>query len=145
MRGGAVEIAQVEPGGGSDLQALRTTAIRDGDHYVLNASKTFISNGASAGLIVLVVKTEPSAGAKGTSLVDVETADAEGFRVGRILNKLGMKTQDTNPPSRIRGPARPECPTRLYRRMGTPRPPTTPALDDDRSADPGAGRTDNDQ
>jgi acyl-CoA dehydrogenase len=62
-------IAMSEPGGGSDLKALRTTAIRDGDHYKLNGSKTFISNGASADLIVLVVKTDPSAGAKGVSLL----------------------------------------------------------------------------
>jgi acyl-CoA dehydrogenase len=88
-------IAMSEPGGGSDLKALRTAAIRDGDHYRLNGSKTFISNGASADLIVLVVKTDPSAGAKGVSLLVLETAGAEGFRVGRLLNKLGMKAQDT--------------------------------------------------
>ncbi len=88
-------IAMSEPGGGSDLKALRTTAIREGDHYRLNGSKTFISNGASADLIVLVVKTDPSAGAKGVSLLVLETADAKGFRVGRVLNKLGMKAQDT--------------------------------------------------
>lgn len=88
-------IAMSEPGGGSDLKALRTTAIRDGDCYVVNGSKTFISNGTSADLIVLVVKTDPSAGAKGVSLLVLETAHAEGFRVGRVLNKLGMKAQDT--------------------------------------------------
>lgn len=88
-------IAMSEPGGGSDLKALRTTAIRDGDHYRLNGSKTFISNGASADLIVLVVKTDPSAGAKGVSLLVLETAGARGFRVGRVLDKLGMKAQDT--------------------------------------------------
>ncbi|WP_269433507.1 acyl-CoA dehydrogenase family protein [Mycobacterium nebraskense] len=88
-------IAMSEPGGGSDLKALRTTAIRDGDHYRLNGSKTFISNGASADLIVLVVKTDPSAGAKGVSLLVLETAGAQGFRVGRVLDKLGMKAQDT--------------------------------------------------
>ncbi len=88
-------IAMTEPDGGSDLKALRTTAIRDGDHYRLNGSKTFISNGASADLIVLVVKTDPSAGAKGVSLLVLETAGAQGFRVGRVLDKLGMKAQDT--------------------------------------------------
>lgn len=88
-------IAMSEPGGGSDLKALRTTAIRDGDHYRLNGSKTFISNGASADLIVLVVKTDPAAGAKGVSLLVLETNGATGFRVGRVLNKLGMKAQDT--------------------------------------------------
>lgn len=88
-------IAMSEPGGGSDLKALRATAIRDGDHYRLNGSKTFISNGASADLIVLVVKTDPAAGAKGVSLLVLETANATGFRVGRVLDKLGMKAQDT--------------------------------------------------
>ncbi|TAM66426.1 acyl-CoA dehydrogenase family protein [Mycobacterium sp.] len=88
-------IAMTEPDGGSDLKALRTTAIRDGDHYRLNGSKTFISNGASADLIVLVVKTDPSAGAKGVSLLVLETAGAQGFRVDRVLDKLGMKAQDT--------------------------------------------------
>lgn len=88
-------IAMSEPGGGSDLKALRATAIRDGDHYRLNGSKTFISNGANADLIVLVVKTDPAAGAKGVSLLVLETANAAGFRVGRVLDKLGMKAQDT--------------------------------------------------
>ena len=88
-------IAMTEPGGGSDLKALRTTAIREGDHYRLNGAKTFISNGSSADLIVLVVKTDPAAGAKGVSLIVLETADAPGFRVGRVLDKVGMKAQDT--------------------------------------------------
>jgi acyl-CoA dehydrogenase len=88
-------IAMTEPGGGSDLKALRSTAIRDGDHYRLNGAKTFISNGSSADLIVLVVKTDPSAGAKGVSLIVLETAGAVGFRVGRVLDKVGMKAQDT--------------------------------------------------
>jgi alkylation response protein AidB-like acyl-CoA dehydrogenase len=88
-------IAMTEPGGGSDLKALRTTAIREGDHYRLNGAKTFTSNGSSADLIVLVVKTDPAAGAKGVSLLVLETADAAGFRVGRILEKVGMKAQDT--------------------------------------------------
>jgi acyl-CoA dehydrogenase len=88
-------IAMTEPGGGSDLKALRTSAIRDGDHYRLNGAKTFTSNGSSADIIVLVVKTDPVAGAKGVSLLVLETADAPGFRVGRVLDKVGMKAQDT--------------------------------------------------
>jgi len=88
-------IAMTEPGGGSDLKAIRTTAIRDGDHYVLNGAKTFISNGATADIIVLVVKTDPAAGAKGVSLIVLETKGATGFSVGRILDKVGMKAQDT--------------------------------------------------
>lgn len=88
-------IAMTEPGGGSDLKSLRTRAIRHGDHYVVNGSKTFISNGATADLIVLVVKTDPAAGTKGVSLLVLETANAPGFRVGRVLDKVGMKAQDT--------------------------------------------------
>jgi alkylation response protein AidB-like acyl-CoA dehydrogenase len=88
-------IAMTEPGGGSDLKALRTSATRDGDHYCLNGAKTFTSNGSSADLIVLVVKTDPAAGTKGVSLLVLETADAPGFRVGRVLDKVGMKAQDT--------------------------------------------------
>ncbi|WP_405485160.1 acyl-CoA dehydrogenase family protein [Nocardia sp. NBC_00511] len=89
-------IAMTEPGGGSDLMALRTTAIRDGDHYRLNGSKTFISNGSQADLFVLVVKTDPHAGAKGFSLLVLETADAPGFHVSRVLSKIGMAAQDTS-------------------------------------------------
>lgn len=88
-------VAMTEPGGGSDLKALRTTAIRQGDHYVVNGSKTFISNGTTADLIILVLKTDPSAGTRGISLLVLETGDAEGFTVGRVLDKLGMKAQDT--------------------------------------------------
>jgi acyl-CoA dehydrogenase len=88
-------IAMTEPGGGSDLKALRTSAIREGDHYRLNGAKTFTSNGSSADLIVLVVKTDPAAGTKGVSLIVLETADAPGFRVGRVLDKVGMRAQDT--------------------------------------------------
>jgi len=88
-------IAMTEPGGGSDLKAMRTTAIRQGDHFVVNGSKTFISNGSSADLVVLVVKTDPSAGTRGVSLVVLETKDAAGYSVGRVLDKLGMKAQDT--------------------------------------------------
>jgi alkylation response protein AidB-like acyl-CoA dehydrogenase len=74
---------------------LRTSAIREGDHYRLNGAKTFTSNGSSADIIVLVVKTDPAAGTKGVSLLVLETADAPGFRVGRVLEKVGMKAQDT--------------------------------------------------
>jgi acyl-CoA dehydrogenase len=88
-------IGMTEPAAGSDLQGLRTRAERDGDFYVINGSKIFISNGFLAGLVALVVKTQPGAGAKGTSILMVETAGLEGYRVGRILDKMGMKSQDT--------------------------------------------------
>ena len=88
-------IGMTEPAAGSDLQGIRTRAIRDGDHYVINGSKIFITNGYLSGLIALVVKTSPSEGAKGTSIIMVETAGLNGFRVGRILDKMGMKAQDT--------------------------------------------------
>ena len=89
-------IAMTEPGGGSDLKALRTTAIRDGDHYRLNGAKTFISNGATADIIVLVVKTDPAAASiHGISLLVLETAEAAGFKVGKNLKKVGMKAADT--------------------------------------------------
>lgn len=88
-------IAMSEPGAGSDLKGIRTTAIRDGDNYAINGSKTFISNGYLADLIVVVTKTDPEAGAKGVSLMLLETRDCAGFRVGRILEKIGQKGQDT--------------------------------------------------
>ncbi len=90
-------IAMSEPGAGSDLKGIRSTAIKnaDGDAYVLNGSKTFISNGYLADLIVVVCKTDPAAGAKGVSLLLLETKDCAGFRVGRILEKVGQKGQDT--------------------------------------------------
>jgi acyl-CoA dehydrogenase len=88
-------IGMTEPGAGSDLQGLKTRAVRDGNDYVINGSKIFITNGYLAGLIALVVKTQPGAGAKGTSILMVETADLPGYRVGRILDKMGMKSQDT--------------------------------------------------
>jgi acyl-CoA dehydrogenase len=71
-------------------------ARRDGDHYVLNGSKTFITNGFLAGLLILVAKTDPAIGAKGISLFIVETKDLGGYRVGRVLDKIGMKAQDTS-------------------------------------------------
>ena len=84
-----------EPGAGSDLQAVRTTAIKDGNELVINGSKTFITNGAMADVVIVGCKTDPEAGARGTSLVLVE-ADTEGFRKGRNLEKIGMKAQDTS-------------------------------------------------
>ncbi|WP_454741606.1 acyl-CoA dehydrogenase family protein [Cupriavidus necator] len=87
-------IGMTEPGTGSDLKAIRTTAIRDGDEYVINGSKTFISNGLNADLIIMVCKTDPAAGARGVSLIVVE-ADREGFRRGRKLDKVGQHAQDT--------------------------------------------------
>ena len=89
-------IAMTEPGTGSDLQAVRTIARKDGNHYVLSGQKTFISNGQSADLVVVVAKTDPALGAKGISLIVVETAEAEGFRRGRNLDKLGFEMQDTS-------------------------------------------------
>jgi acyl-CoA dehydrogenase len=88
-------IAMSEPGAGSDLQGIRTSAMRSGDEFVINGSKTFISNGYLADLIVVVAKTDPDAGAKGVSLILVETKDCPGFKVGRILEKIGQKGQDT--------------------------------------------------
>jgi acyl-CoA dehydrogenase len=88
-------IGMTEPAAGSDLQGVRTRAVRDGDDYVVNGSKIFITNGYLAGLIALVVKTDPVQGAKGTSILMVETAGLAGYRVGRILDKMGMKAQDT--------------------------------------------------
>lgn len=87
-------IAMTEPGAGSDLQSITTTAELDGDHYILNGSKTFITNGKHSDLVVVVCKTDPKAGAKGTSLLLVE-AGLEGFTKGKNLMKLGMKAQDT--------------------------------------------------
>jgi len=93
-------IAMTEPGTGSDLQGVKTTAKKSGNGYLLNGSKTFITNGQHANLIVVVAKTDPAAGAKGTSLMVVETDDAQGnikgFRRGRKLKKLGMDSADTS-------------------------------------------------
>jgi acyl-CoA dehydrogenase len=87
-------IAMTEPGTGSDLQAVKTRAVRDGDGYVLNGAKTFISNGVNADLMITVAKTDPSQGARGISLFVVELP-AEGYSRGRVLEKIGMKGQDT--------------------------------------------------
>jgi acyl-CoA dehydrogenase len=89
-------IAMSEPGTGSDLQGVRTTAKKSGNGYVLSGSKTFITNGQQANLIIVVAKTDPKKGAKGTSLMVVETDDAAGFRRGRKLKKLGMDWADTS-------------------------------------------------
>ncbi len=89
-------VAMSEPGTGSDLQGVRTTAKKSGNGYVLNGSKTFITNGQHANLIVVVAKTDPTAGAKGVSLMVVETDNAPGFRRGRKLKKLGMDSADTS-------------------------------------------------
>ena len=88
-------IAMSEPGTGSDLQAVKTTAIKDGNELVVNGQKTFITNGWNADVVIVVCKTDPSKGAKGTSLVLVERGD-EGFERGRRLKKLGLKAQDTS-------------------------------------------------
>ncbi|MEG3598041.1 MAG: acyl-CoA dehydrogenase family protein, partial [Pseudomonadota bacterium] len=88
-------IAMTEPGAGSDLQGIRTTAIKDGNHLVVNGSKTYITNGQNADVIIVVAKTDPAQGAKGTSLVLVD-ADAEGFERGRNLDKIGQHSADTS-------------------------------------------------
>ncbi len=87
-------IAMTEPGAGSDLQNIRTRAVRDGDEYVVSGAKTFITNGGQCDFVVVVAKTDPAKGAEGTSLVIVETGRA-GFRRGRVLDKIGLKAQDT--------------------------------------------------
>ena len=89
-------IAMSEPGAGSDLQSIRTTALKHGDGYRINGSKTFISNGQIANLIVVVAKTDPAQGARGTSLLVVETDKVEGFRRGQKLDKIGHEAQDTS-------------------------------------------------
>jgi alkylation response protein AidB-like acyl-CoA dehydrogenase len=90
-------IAMTEPSTGSDLQSIKTTALKDGDDYVINGSKTFISNGQHAELIIIVCKTDPSLGGKGISLVILDTNKAEsGFARGRNLEKIGLKEADTS-------------------------------------------------
>lgn len=89
-------IAMTEPGAGSDLQGVKTRAVKDGNHYRINGSKTFITNGQLANLIVVVTKTDPEKGAKGTSLIVVETDEVEGFERGRNLDKVGLKSNDTS-------------------------------------------------
>ena len=86
-------IAMTEPGTGSDLQGIKTTAVLDGDEYVINGSKTFITNGINADFVIVVCQTDPSAGALGFSLIAVERG-AEGFERGRNLDKIGLKVGD---------------------------------------------------
>ena len=88
-------IAMTEPGAGSDLQGIRTRAARDGDHYVVDGSKIFITNGGSASLVVLVVRTDAKERKRGLSILIVETEGLAGYRVGRVLDKMGMHAQDT--------------------------------------------------
>ena len=88
-------IAMTEPGTGSDLQGVKTTAIRDGNHYVLNGSKTYITNGQNANVVIVVAKTDPSLGSKGISLILVERGTA-GFERGRNLDKVGQNSADTS-------------------------------------------------
>ena len=89
-------LAMTEPGQGSDLQSVETYAVAEGDDLRINGAKTFITNGQTANLICLVVKTEKEAGARGVSLVMVETDEVDGFRRGRNLDKVGLKGQDTS-------------------------------------------------
>lgn len=88
-------IAMTEPGTGSDLQGVRTTALRDGNHYVVNGSKTYITNGQNADVVIVVAKTDPTLGSKGISLILVERG-AEGFERGRNLDKVGQNSADTS-------------------------------------------------
>ena len=89
-------IAMTEPGTGSDLQGVRTLALKEGDTYRINGSKTFITNGQLANLVIVVAKTDKDKGAQGISLFVVETDEAPGFRRGRNLDKIGMDAQDTS-------------------------------------------------
>ncbi|MCY1403728.1 Acryloyl-CoA reductase (NADH) [compost metagenome] len=89
-------IAMTEPGAGSDLQGIRTRAVREGDEYVIDGAKTFISNGSMADLVVVVTRTDPNAGSRGMSLIIVETRDARGYSVGRVLEKIGQHNADTS-------------------------------------------------
>jgi acyl-CoA dehydrogenase len=88
-------IGMTEPGAGSDLKGIRTRAVRDGDHYVVNGSKIFITNGGSAELLMLVVRTDPNDRGRGLSILMVETTGLPGYRVGRVLDKMGQQAQDT--------------------------------------------------
>ena len=89
-------IAMTEPSGGSDLQAVKTVARRQGNHFVIKGAKTFITNGQLANFIIVVAKTDPTQGAKGISLFAVETDGLDGFRRGRNLDKIGLKANDTS-------------------------------------------------
>jgi len=89
-------LAMTEPSGGSDVQSIKTRAVKEGNSYRLSGQKTFITNGQHANLIIVAAKTDPSQGAKGTSLVVIETDGAEGFTRGRNLDKIGLKAGDTS-------------------------------------------------
>ncbi len=89
-------LAMTEPSGGSDVQAIKTRAVKEGNSYRLTGQKTFITNGQHANLIVVAAKTDPALGSKGTSLVVVETDTADGFTRGRNLDKIGLKAGDTS-------------------------------------------------
>jgi acyl-CoA dehydrogenase len=89
-------IAMTEPSGGSDLQSMRTRAVKSGDHYLLSGQKTFISNAQTADFILVAAKTDVDAGARGISLFILDVKDAEGFALGRNLRKIGCKVQDTS-------------------------------------------------
>ena len=89
-------IAMTEPGAGSDLQGIRTRATRRGHEYVSSGAKTFIANGYLAGLVLVVARTDPEQGARGISILIVETEGCKGYRVGEPLDKIGLKAQDTS-------------------------------------------------
>jgi len=89
-------IAMTEPGAGSDLKGIRTRAVREGDEYVINGSKIFITNGSIATILMLVVRTDPNDRSRGLSILMVETGNLPGYRVGRVLDKMGMTAQDTS-------------------------------------------------
>ena len=89
-------IAMTEPGTGSDLQGIRTRAIRSGEDYVINGAKTFITNGLLAGLVLVVARTDPDMGSRGISILIVETEGCQGYRVGQPIDKIGLKAQDTS-------------------------------------------------
>jgi acyl-CoA dehydrogenase len=89
-------IAMTEPGTGSDLQSIRTRAVREGALYKISGAKTFISSGQTANLIIVVAKTDPAAGGRGISLIVLETENATGFRRGRNLDKIGLEIADTS-------------------------------------------------
>jgi acyl-CoA dehydrogenase len=88
-------IAMTEPGAGSDLKGVRTRAERRGDTLVINGSKTYISNALNMGILIVVAKTSPEAGSRGMSLILMDPRDTPGFSVGRVLDKVGMPSQDT--------------------------------------------------
>jgi acyl-CoA dehydrogenase len=89
-------IAMTEPGAGSDLKGIRTRAVLEGGEYVVNGSKIFITNGSIASILMLVVRTDPNDRSRGLSILMVETEGLQGYRVGRVLDKMGMTAQDTS-------------------------------------------------